>query len=906
LAHHLLRLGIGPEARVGVCLERGPEMVACLLAVLKAGGAYVPLDPGYPAERLAFTLADAGVAALLTQESLRGLLPVPAGAGVVSVDAAAPEIAAEPAGDPRAGAAPRNLAYLIYTSGSTGTPKGVAIEHQSVAAMLAWAWEVYTPGELGGMLASTSICFDMSVFEIFAPLTRGGRVIVVENALALPASAAAGEVRLLDTVPSAAAALLAGAGLPAGVKTVNLGGEPLSTQLVDALYAAGVERVYDLYGPSEDTTFSTVALRRPGAPPSIGRPLSNTRGYVLDAAMRPVPVGVPGELYLAGRGVTRGYLGRPAATAERYLPDPFGTEPGARAYRTGDRVRRRDDGTLEYLGRLDHQVKVRGFRVEPGEIEARLAAHPAVREAVVVALNDGAGGARLAAWYTADAPVEAGALRAHLAEALPEYMVPAALVWMAEFPVTPNGKLDRRALPAPDADAFAATRGDEPPLGETEEALAAIWSELLEVERVCRRDDFFALGGHSLLAVRVVSRVRQALGMETTVGDVFERPVLADFARGLAAAHRAELPPITPAERGADLPLSFAQQRLWFINRMEGTGSAYHLPTRMRLRGELDRDALVRALDRIVERHEALRTTFPERDGVAVQRIAPAGESRFLLAEHDLAGRPGAVREFVRLAAEDARAPFDLARGPLIRGFLARMAEDDHVLLVTMHHLVSDAWSMGVFTRELGTLYGAFRAGRPDPLPPLAVQYADYAAGQRRWMEGEVLRRQADYWTQALAGAPELLELPTDRPRPARQDFTGASVGLVLDEAFSAALKELSRRHGTTLYMTLLTGWAAVLSRLSGQDDVVVGTPSANRGRQEIEGLIGFFVNMLPVRVALSGAPTVAELLARVRERALGAQHHQDIPFEQVVELVQPVRSLAYTPLFQVMFTWQN
>ncbi|HEX2189147.1 MAG TPA: condensation domain-containing protein, partial [Longimicrobiaceae bacterium] len=559
---------------------------------------------------------------------------------------------------------------------------------------------------------------------------------------------------------------------------------------------------------------------------------------------------------------------------ERFVPDPFG-EPGARLYRTGDLCRWLPDGTVEYLGRTDFQVKVRGFRVELGEIEARLASHPGVREAVALALDDGAGGKRLVAYFVGEA-LESEALRAHLSEQLPDYMVPAAFVRLEAFPVTPNGKLDRRALPAPDADAFAA-RDHEAPLGETETTLAEIWAELLGIERIGRRDDFFALGGHSLLAVRVVSRVRRALGVEVEIGDLFVRPVLADFARGLETAARADLPAIVPAERCGRLELSFAQQRLWFIERMEGAGAAYHLPMRLRLKGELDREALTRALERIVARHEALRTRFPETDGVPAQRISAVEESPFHLVEHDLEGRPEAPRELGRLVAEEAEAPFDLARGPLIRGRLIRLDGDDHVLLVTMHHIVSDGWSMGIFTRELSALYGAFARGEADPLPPLPVQYADYTAWQRRWVEGEVLRRQADYWRETLSGAPELLELPTDHARPARQDFAGAWMKMELDDELTAGLKALGARHGTTLHMTLLAGWAAVLARLSGQDEVVVGTPSANRGRSEIEGLIGFFVNTLALRVDLSGSPSVAELLGRVKERSLGAQHHQDI-----------------------------
>ncbi|MFL5380937.1 MAG: amino acid adenylation domain-containing protein, partial [Longimicrobiaceae bacterium] len=485
------------------------------------------------------------------------------------------------------------------------------------------------------------------------------------------------------------------------------------------------------------------------------------------------------------------------------------------------------------------------------------------------------------------------------------YMVPAAYVWMEAYPLTPNGKVDRRALPAPEGDAYAAQEYAAP-VGETEQALADIWAEVLGVERVGRHDDFFELGGHSLLAVRVISRVREVLGAEVGIADLFERPVLADLSRAIEHAARTELPPIERVDRGGRLPLSFAQQRLWFLEQFGDLGNTYHIPTRLRLQGEMDRGALRRALDAILARHEALRTTFVEVDGIPELRIAPAEASRFHLVEHDLAGDADARAELGRLMAEEARAPFHLERGPLIRGRLVRLAADDHLLLLTLHHIVSDGWSMEVLTRELGTLYDAFRRGDANPLPPLPVQYADYSVWQRRWVEGDILRQQAAYWTSTLAGAPELLELPTDHPRPAQVDHAGAPLGVVLDEQLTAGLKALGRRHGTTLFMTLLAGWAAVLGRLSGQDDVVIGTPTAGRGRREIEGLIGFFVNTLALRVELPGARTVAELLGQVKKRALEAQHHQDIPFEQVVELVQPVRSLAYTPLFQVMFTWQN
>ena len=529
-----------------------------------------------------------------------------------------------------------------------------------------------------------------------------------------------------------------------------------------------------------------------------------------------------------------------------------------------------------FWGGVDYQVKIRGYRIELGEIETRLAEHEAVREAVVVAREDTPGDKRLVAYYTAVEQAEDGvgaeALRTHLLARLPEYMAPAAYVRLEKLPLTPNGKVDRKALPAPEGDAYGACSYEEP-VGETETLLAGIWAELLKLERVGRHDNFFELGGHSLLAVRVMARLRQALGVEVGINQLFAHPSLAGLAQSLGNAARADLPELRPMERPDRLPLSFAQQRLWFLAQMPGVSQAYHIPIGLRLRGELDLPALRRALDCILERHEALRTTFVVVDGEPAQRIASPEESRFLLPEYDLRRRRDAAAELDRLMGGGSRAPFDLEAGPLIRGRLIRLAEDEYALLITMHHIVSDGWSMGVLLQELSALVHRLCERRAGSLPKLEAQYADYTLWQRKWMAGEALRRQAEYWESALAGAPALLELPADHPRPAQQDHSGSrSVSVALDEGLTAGLKALSRRHGTTLFMTLLAGWAGLLARLSGQQDVVIGAPTANRNRVEIEGLIGFFVNTLALRVDVSGAPTVGELLERVkRQVACGA-----------------------------------
>ena len=913
LAHHLRAVGVGPGVRVGLFVERSPAMVEGILGVLKAGGVFVPLDPGYPADRLAYMLADSAPAVVLAQKHVRDRIrtDVP----VLELDGDASAWADRPATNPERGAlTPSHPAYVTYTSGSTGKPKGVPAVHHKVLNLIHWYGRELAVTERDAVLLVMSFSFDGTYRNLFAPLFAGAQLHLAGEPFdpaRIVAQVAAHPIRLVNLTPSAFQALRAAdtEGALARLRTVVLVGEPVQPRALLEMPEPRPEFV-NLYGPTECSGITTYhRLSRDLAryleePVPVGRPIPNSRIYILDAAGAPAPVGVAGELHIGGTPVGMGYQNRPDQTAERFIADPFSAEPGARLYRTGDLARWRADGTLEFLGRMDGQVKVRGYRIEPGEIEARLAEHAAVREAVVLVREDAPGEKRLVAYWVGGA-AEAEALRAHLGRALPPYMVPSAYVRMEAWPLTPNRKLDRRALPAPEGGAFAA-RGYEAPVGDTEEALAGIWAEVLRVDRVGRGDGFFELGGHSLLAVQVISRVRQVLRVDVALGELFTRPVLADFARGLETAARAELPPIEPADRAGRLPLSFAQQRLWFLERMGNLGGAYHVLTRLRLRGALDRAALARALDGIVARHEALRTVFVEVDGAPEQRLVPAEASRFRLVEHDLGGRADAEGELGRLMADEAGAPFDLARGPLIRGRLVRLAADDHALLLTMHHIASDGWSMGVLNRELSALYAAFLRGEPDPLPPLPVQYADYAAWQRRWMEGEVLRAQAEYWTRALAGAPELLELPTDRPRPAQMDRAGARLGVELDEALTGGLKALSRRHGTTLFMTLLAGWATVLGRLSGQDDVVIGTPTANRGRREIEGLIGFFVNTLALRVDLSGSPTVAGLLAQLKERTLGAQHHQDIPFEQVVERVDPARSLAHHPVFQVMFAWQN
>ncbi|MFP2964241.1 condensation domain-containing protein, partial [Myxococcus sp. 1LA] len=667
------------------------------------------------------------------------------------------------------------------------------------------------------------------------------------------------------------------------------------------------------YGPTENTTFSsTHRLERPeevGASVSIGRPVPNTTAYVLDGAMRLVPVGVPGELYVGGDGLAVGYVGRPELTAERFVPNPFGD--GERLYRTGDVVRWLGNGTLEFQGRADTQVKVRGYRIELGDVEAALAQHAGVNEAVVVTREDGSEGKRLVAYVTAreGAELDASTLRSHVKQRLPEYMVPSAYVVLEALPLTPNGKVDRKALPAPDTGGTAGATYVAP-RSATELSLASIFSEVLNVERVSVDDDFFELGGHSLLATQLVSRVREALRVELPLKDIFECPTVEKLAQRIDESRGTEAavvraPPLMRAPRSAAIPLSFAQQRLWFLDQLEPGRSFYNVPSVVKLTGRLEPEALESSFRELVRRHESLRTTFRETGGEPVQVIASEPLQSFQ--QVDFSGlatdRDTSVQRWVE---EEIQRPFNLAAGPLLRATLLKVEEEEHVLVLVMHHIVSDGWSMGILVRELVALYEAYSQGRESSLTELPVQYADYSVWQREWLKGEVLEEQLQYWRTQLEGAPAALELPTDKMRPAVQTYRGEATELAWQMPLWEGVKGLAQKEGATPFMVLLAAFQAVLARYSGQDDVSVGTAIANRTRAETEGLIGFFVNTLVLRAKVRPEESFRELLAQVREVTLGAYAHQEVPFERLVEELQPERDLSRSPLFQVMLVLQN
>jgi amino acid adenylation domain-containing protein len=909
LARYLRTRGVGSEVRVGLCLRRSADLVVAVLGILKAGGTYVALDPDYPASRIAFVLEDSKAAVVLTETGLLERLPS-YGGQTVCVDSEAERIAAQAETDLVSPIRSECLSHVIYTSGSTGRPKGVAIQHGSVSTLVQWSRAHYSNPDLAGVLASTSVCFDLSVWELLVPLSSGGTVVLVDHALAVPALAAAERVTLINTVPSAIDELLRQDAIPASVRTVNLAGEPLSTRLADAIYAVPtIERVCDLYGPSEDTTYSTYAQRTRGGVATIGRPIANTQAYLQGPEGHLAPIGVPGELFLGGAGLARGYLDRPDLTAERFVPDLHGAEPGRRVYRTGDRMRWLPDGTLEFLGRIDHQVKIRGFRIELGEIEAVLSRHAHIEKAIVVAREDNPGERRLVAYVVPrETSPDVAELRSHLKASLPDYMVPAVFVVMDALPLTPNGKVDRRALPVPES--LVVESVYVAPRSPVEEILADLWASVLRVPQVGVRSDFFELGGHSLLATQLLSRVRTLFNVDVSLRALFEAPTVAGFAEKLEAAMRGKQelvsPPITPRSREGALPLSFAQQRLWLLDRMKPGDASYNVSAGLRLRGHLDLAAVEQAFSEIVRRQEVLRASFVDIDGIAAQVIRPA--SALVVPLVDVSRLDEAAREaqLLDLLRRDAAMSFDLVHGSLIRLHLLRIADDDHALLFSTHHIVCDGWSIGVIVAELSSLYVRFMGGNPSSLEELRVQYTDFAGWQREWLQGEALEAQLSFWRAQLGGNPTRLVLATDRPRPAVETVAGQTHDMVLSADLTSKLRALSRGEGATLFMTLLAAFKVQLQRYSGQDDIVVGTDMANRNRQEVEGLIGFFINLLVLRTDLGGRPSFRQLLRRVREHALEAYAHQDLPFDRLVEELQPERHLSDTPLFQVLFVLQN
>ncbi|WP_328929087.1 non-ribosomal peptide synthase/polyketide synthase [Streptomyces sp. NBC_00190] len=894
LAHWLIGQGVGPESLVAVVLPRSVDMVVSVLAVLKAGGAYVPVDPEYPAERRAFILEDAAPVLVLDEDVLRG------------------DVSGFPDIDPGISVSMANPAYVIYTSGSTGRPKGVVVSHRGVASLGSAQVERFGVTAASRVLQFASPSFDAAMSEMLMSFASGAVLVLPEGGKlageALLAVLAGQGITHVTVPPSVLGALPAGVESGSGLsslETVVLAGEAAPVELVARW--SGSRRVVNAYGPTESTVCVSMSGEVSDGVVPIGHPVVNTSVYVLDEGLCPVPVGVPGELYVAGSGLARGYVGRAGLTAERFVASPFGV--GARMYRTGDLVRWRADGQLEYLGRADEQVKVRGFRIEPGEIESLLVGFEGVRQAAVIAREDVPGDQRLVAYVVPDAggrPV-AGVLVESLAERLPEYMVPAAVVLLDDgLPLTPNGKLDRRALPKPD---YAAASGSRAPRTREEEILCGLFAEVLGVDRVGIDDSFFDLGGHSLLATRLVNRIRTELDVEIPFHVMFESPTVSGLIDELGLRPVADTRlPLAPMKRPEVIPLSFAQRRLWFLDQLEGPSTTYNMPLPLRLRGRLDEAALSSALSDAMARHESLRTVFQAVDGEPHQVVLEAAEAASAFVWER---RTVTEAELPTALGEAARHTFRLASEVPFRAWLFELGPEEHVLLLLLHHITGDGWSLGALARDVVDAYGARRQGLVSQWEELPVQYVDYTLWQRELLGDEddpdsLYGRQVAYWRETLAALPEQISLPADRPRPAEISYAGASVDFELDAELHRRLAELARKSGATVFMALQAAMAALLTRLGAGTDIPLGSPIAGRMDDALDDLVGFFVNTLVLRTDTSGDPSFEELLGRVRETSLAAYEHQDVPFDHLVELLNPNRSSSHHPLFQVMLVLQD
>ncbi len=923
LAHYLRKRGIGPEQYVAICMNRSIEMLIAVLAVNKAGGAYVPIDPDHPQDRQAFILEDTGAKILLTQERhFKHLQELPA--EVLCLDCAQPVYAGQPKANPKSGVDPHNVAYLIYTSGSTGKPKGVMVQHQGLVNYLKWWGDFYDEQGIQEMPMITNITFDISLKQYYVPLSWGRKVVMVpEETIIQPKElikvfaslkkAGFNSVQslwrsLVDTIKAGQAELD-----PECISCVIVGGEALDPlTLQRTLESMPQVKFFNVYGPTEITATATSTRLKPKEPITIGRPLGNYRLYILDPLLRPVPLGVAGELCIGGVGVARGYLKRPDLTAEKFVPDPFSGDSGDRLYRTGDLTRFLPDGRIDFLGRIDFQVKIRGFRIELGEIEAALAKHPDLRKVLVMAKEDNSGNKQLVAYTVTEeeTPPSVVELKKFLKERMPDYMIPKAFVFLDDFPLNRNGKVDRRALLETEISREDFELDYVAPRNQSEEIIANIFSEVLKVNRVGALDNFFELGGHSLIATQVISRIRDQFSIELPLRELFQSPTVEALA---AAAEKArmqakglEAPPIVPVSRDQKLPLSFAQQRLWFLDQLEPGSSSYNIPKAVRMTGSLDIDALQNSLNEIIRRHEILRTAITTVDGEAELIIEEKLEITIPIIDLSHLNEDKRQSEVSTISQEEATKPFRLDQAPLLRATLLKLKDEDYIFLFTMHHIVSDGWSTGVFIKEIVPLYSAFTQGLPSPLPPLTIQYVDFAAWQRKWLSGKVLEEQLNYWKRTLGNGSPPLQLPTDKPRPVPLTSNGAHFNFKIDKKLSDQINAFCQRENLTPFMAYLAAFMVLLNKYSGQEDISVGTPIANRNRSEIENIIGFFVNTLVMRADLSDDPTVKDFLKQVRETALGAYAHQDLPFEKIVDTIQPERDMRHTPLFQAMFMMQN
>ncbi|MEC1667414.1 non-ribosomal peptide synthetase [Bacillus mojavensis] len=909
LAHLLIEKGLGPEQFVALALPRSSEMVAAMLAVLKTGAAYLPLDPEFPADRISYMLKDAKPSCMITTEEIAATLPDDITAPQLVLDQPVTKeiVKRYSADNPNVHVSLVHPAYIIYTSGSTGRPKGVVVTLKSLSNFLLSMQERFSLNKQDRLLAVTTVAFDISALELFLPLISGASIVVAQKETIREPQALAKmieyfDITIMQATPTLWHALVTNEPEKLRELRVLVGGEALPSGLLQTLQALDCP-VTNLYGPTETTIWSAAAFLEKGVQgvPPIGKPIWNTQVYVLDNSLQPVPPGIVGELYIAGTGLARGYLGRPDLTAERFVADPYGP-PGTRMYRTGDQARWRADGSLDYIGRADHQIKIRGFRIELGEIDAVLAKHPQIEQAAVVVREDQPGDRRLVAYLVVSSALDIAELRRYVGASLPDYMVPAAFVEIDELPLTPNGKLDRKALPAPDFSASVTDRGPRTP---QEEILCDLFAEVLGLARVGIDDSFFELGGHSLLAARLMSRIRETMGAELGIAKLFDEPTVAGLAAHLDQAQSVR-PALQRAERPENIPLSFAQRRLWFLHCLEGPSPTYNIPVAVRLSGELNKEALQAALYDLISRHESLRTIFPESQGTSYQHILDADQAR-----PDLYVTEIKKEELSKRLAAAARYSFDLAAEPAFRAELFVIGPDEYVLLLLVHHIVGDGWSLTPLTRDLAAAYTARCHGRAPEWTPLAVQYADYALWQQSLLGSEhdpdsLIAGQLAFWKERLEDLPDQLELPTDYSRPAEPSHQGDTIHFRIDSELHSRLLELARANRVSLFMVLQSGLAALLTRLGAGTDIPIGSPIAGRNDDALGDLVGLFINTLVLRTDTSGDPSFRELLDRVREVNLAAYENQDLPFERLVEVLNPVRSRATHPLFQVMLAFQN
>ena len=925
LARYLQTLGVKPEVLVGICIERSLEMVIGLLGILKAGGAYVPFDPHYPEERLSYMLDDSKVEVLLSQQSLESSLPDHQ-AQVFCLDTDWHRVEQYSQDSLETDIDAKNLAYVIYTSGSTGKPKGVMNTHEGIHNRLCWMQSAYQLNSCDRVLQKTPFSFDVSVWEFFWTLMTGATMVVArpeghKDSNYLASLIAEQQVTTMHFVPSMLQVFLQEPDLTrcSCLKRVFCSGEALPFELTKRFFDRLDCELHNLYGPTEaaiDVTFWQCEPEDDLQVVPIGRPIANTQTYILDKHLQPVPIGVLGELYLGGTNLARGYLNRPELTTEKFIPNPFSVDnkevtdltastplrlcASARLYKTGDLARYRQDRQIEFLGRIDHQVKLRGFRIELGEIEAVLDTHPQVQQAVVLATDDLTGNKRLVAYLASDEAIKTALLREFLGAKLPEYMIPSIFITLDAIPLTPNGKVDRRALPAPEI--RQEIKSDRAPTIK-EKPIADIWKAVLNLEKIGVRDNFFELGGNSLLAMQIVSQIRQRLAVDLSLDSLFNSPTIAELTRAIEQQRQTNFKhtsQIAPIDRDRILPLSSEERSLWFFEKLNPQSCVYNIPLTFQLNGAVEIEIIKQSINQIIARHEIFRTSFVEVKGEIQRIIAP--ELAIELPVVDVATEA----EANILARQQASQPFNIDTDPLLRAKLLRFRDNRSWLLITCHHIVFDGWSIQILFDELVKYYDALSNNKAAPLPKLEIQYVDYAHWQQQWLQGDLYSKQLDYWRSQLADATPLIELPTDRARPSVQTYSGDRLDFQLDADLSKALNSLSRQEGVTLYMTLLAAFKALLYRYTGQSDLVVGSPFANRNSADTEKLIGFLVNTLVLRTHVAGESSVRELLSRVREVTSGAYANANLPFAKLVKELQPERDLSYNPLFQVMFALQK